>query len=169
MDRQAFRAALSDFATGVAIVTARHEGVNFGVTINSFNSVSLDPPLVLFSLGRNLASLPALQKAGHVSINLLSASQQSLSNQFARASGADKWEGVSFSEGLGGAPLISGSLAHFQCRTRAVHDGGDHQIFVAEVIEFDRPGAESEPLLFFRSRYSQLAGAPAWQPNGDVR
>ncbi len=133
------------------------DGVNYGVTINSFNSVSLDPPLVLFSLGRYLASLEAMTGATHVAINLLSRDQQHISRQFSRSTGAEKWQGVCYTEGAGGAPLLDGALAQFQCRKHAVHDGGDHVICVVEVLDFARSDAALDPLVFFRSNYAEIA------------
>src|SRR5688500_3356715 len=106
---QEFRAALGMFATGVTIVTARTpEGDVIGLTANSFNSVSLDPPLVLWSLAQAAASLPAFRAGSHYAINILAADQKPLAERFALR-GADRWKGVSFTEGMGGAPLLAGS------------------------------------------------------------
>src|SRR5512140_2417984 len=109
-----FRAALGMFATGVTIVTARTpDGQVIGLTANSFNSVSLDPPLVLWSLSKAAASLPAFRAGSHYAINILAADQKPLAERFA-VKGSDRWTGVSFTEGMGGAPLLAGAAATFE-------------------------------------------------------
>jgi flavin reductase (DIM6/NTAB) family NADH-FMN oxidoreductase RutF len=144
---QEFRTALGMFATGVTIVTARTtHGSVIGLTANSFNSVSLDPPLVLWSLAQAAASLPAFRGGSHYAINVLAADQKLLAERFA-LKGADRWAGVSFTEGMGGAPLLTGAAATFECFNRSRYDEGDHVIFVGEVERCSwRPGAS--PLLF---------------------
>jgi flavin reductase (DIM6/NTAB) family NADH-FMN oxidoreductase RutF len=144
---QEFRTALGMFATGVTIVTARTaQGSVIGLTANSFNSVSLDPPLVLWSLAQAAASLPAFRGTSHYAINVLAADQKPLAERFA-LKGADRWAGVSFTEGIAGAPLLTGAAATFECFNRSRYDEGDHVIFVGEVERCSwRPGAS--PLLF---------------------
>jgi len=144
---QEFRAALGMFATGVTIVTARTpDGKVIGLTANSFNSVSLDPPLVLWSLSQAAASLPAFRAGSHYAINVLAADQVALAERFA-LKGADRWAGVSFVEGACGAPLLAGAAATFECFNRSRYEEGDHVIFVGEVERCSwRPGAS--PLLF---------------------
>lgn len=157
MDAQRqLRFALGEFATGVCIITARsHGGERVGVTMNSFNSVSIDPPLVLFSVDRRAHSLPVFEDARGIAINVLARSQALLSNRFARTR-ADKWDGISFADGFGGAPLIDGALAYFECRPYAAHDGGDHRIFVVEVLRHTVGREGDMPLLFFRGHYREL-------------
>jgi flavin reductase (DIM6/NTAB) family NADH-FMN oxidoreductase RutF len=147
-----FRAALGMFATGVTIVTARTtDGLVVGLTANSFNSVSLDPPLVLWSLARAAASLPAFSAGSHYAINILAAEQKPLAERFARK-GVDRWAGVSFSEGMGGAPLLAGAAATFECFNRSRYEEGDHVIFVGEVERCSwRAGAS--PLLFHGGQF----------------
>lgn len=158
-DPRALRQALGHFATGIAVVTARGEDEeNIGMTMTSFNSVSLDPPLVLFSVARSAFSLPAMLAAKSYAINLLDDAQQHISDRFARAS-SDKWADVEHRPGLHGAPLIKDALAHFECAPYASHDGGDHVIFLARVIRFS--ASTGEPLIFFRGRYCRLASAGA--------
>src|SRR3954447_19209893 len=144
---QEFRAALGMFATGVTIVTARTpDGQVLGLTANSFNSVSLDPPLVLWSLATAAASLEAFRAGSHYAINILSAEQKTLAERFA-LKGADRWTGVEFTRGTGDAPLITGAVATFECFNRSRYEEGDHVIFVGEVERCTwRPGAT--PLLF---------------------
>jgi len=147
-----FRAALGMFATGVTIVTARSaDGQVIGLTANSFNSVSLEPPLVLWSLSRAAGSLPVFSTGSHYAINVLAADQKALAERFA-ARGADRFSGVTFDEGVGGAPLLHGAAATFECFNRSRYEEGDHVIFVGEVERCSwRAGAS--PLLFHGGRY----------------
>jgi len=147
-----FRAALGMFATGVTIVTARAEdGKVIGLTANSFNSVSLSPPLVLWSLSRAAASLPVFSTGSHYAINVLAAEQRLLAERFATR-GADRWSGVLFDEGAGGAPLLHDAAATFECFNRSRYEEGDHVIFVGEV-ERCHHRAGASPLLFHGGRY----------------
>jgi len=147
-----FRTALGMFATGVTIVTARTaEGALVGLTANSFNSVSLEPPLVLWSLSRTAASMPAFQAGSHYAINILGADQQALALRFA-AKGVDRFADVEFMEGVGGAPLLAGAAASFECFNRSRYDEGDHVIFVGEVERCThRPDAS--PLLYHGGKF----------------
>ena len=147
-----FRAALGMFATGVTIVTMRMEdGSPLGLTANSFNSVSLEPPLVLWSLSQRAASLAAFRAGTHYAINVLAADQRELAERFA-AKGVDRWQGVDCLPGAGGAPLIAGAAATFECFNRSRYDEGDHVIFVGEV-ERCSWRAEASPLLFHGGRF----------------
>jgi flavin reductase (DIM6/NTAB) family NADH-FMN oxidoreductase RutF len=158
IDAQAFRTALGCFATGITVVTAvSPSGELLGVTANSFNSVSLDPPLVLFSLHRAAYSLGAFAEGGHFAVNILREEQQELSVRFARPLG-DKWRGIEYEVWSTGAPILSGCLASFECRTRALYDGGDHVIFLGEVLRL-RSSGEGRPLLYFRGRYSGISSS----------
>lgn len=158
IDPRSFRDTLGCFATGVTIITSvAPDGELLGVTVNSFNSVSLTPPLVLWSLDRRSYSRPAFEAAGHFAINVLRDSQKHLSNTFARAL-VDKWSGVQYEVWDTGAPILSGCLANFECITRAVHDGGDHLIFVGEVKRMTRDPS-GQPLLYYRGEYCSLAEA----------
>lgn len=149
---QEFRAALGMFATGVTIVTARGaDGLIMGLTANSFNSVSLEPPLVLWSLSRAAASMAVFSAGSHYAINVLAADQKELAERFARR-GAERWAGVTFDAGAGGAPLLHGAAATFECFNRSRYEEGDHIIFVGEVERCThREGAS--PLLFHGGRY----------------
>ncbi|HEX2546650.1 MAG TPA: flavin reductase family protein [Ramlibacter sp.] len=149
---QEFRAALGMFATGVTIVTARtDDGQVVGLTANSFNSVSLLPPLVLWSLSRAAASMDVFSAGSHYAINILAADQKPLAERFARR-GVDRWSGVTFDEGAGGAPLLHGAAASFECFNRSRYEEGDHVIFVGEV-ERCTQRAGASPLLFHGGRY----------------
>ena len=141
-----FRNALGQFATGVTIVTTTDEDGNpVGVTASSFNSVSLDPPLVLWSLAKDARSMPAYQKSGGFNVHVLASHQSSLSNQFARPTG-DKFEGVDWTECENGFPLLPESAALFRCKTHYQYEGGDHIIFVGEVIDYQ---SHDLPVLVF--------------------
>lgn len=159
LDHAAYRQALGCFATGVTIITARNPtGDLAGVTANSFNSVSLDPPLVLWSLSLNSSSLLVFQEANHFAVNVLATDQTALSSRFAK-SAETKFDGIEFSDGAGGAPLLDGVSARFECRNEFRYYGGDHVIFVGRVVRFaqwDRP-----PLVFCHGRYQQISPLPA--------
>jgi flavin reductase (DIM6/NTAB) family NADH-FMN oxidoreductase RutF len=140
------------FATGVTIVTARSaDGSLVGLTANSFNSVSLAPPLVLWSLARGAGSMPALRTGSHYAVNILAASQKELAERFATKN-VDRWADVRFRTGIGGAPVLEGCAASFECFNRSRYDEGDHVIFVGEVERCaHQPGAA--PLLFHGGRF----------------
>ena len=140
------------FATGVTIVTARTPaGVLIGLTANSFNSVSLSPPLVLWSLSQSASSMSVLSSGSHYAINILAADQKELAERFASKS-ADRWKDVLFTEGACGAPLLSGAAASFECFNRSRYEEGDHVIFVGEVERCShRAGAA--PLLFHGGKF----------------
>lgn len=157
-DPRAFRNALGQFATGVTIITAKGlDGQYVGLTANSFNSVSLDPPLILWSLSLYSPSLAVFQGCTHYAVNLLAHDQVELSNRFARPA-SDKFSGLAFEEGAGGAPLLPGCCGHFECRNEAHHPGGDHIIFVGLVERFTRH--DRTPLLFHGGRYCTVADLP---------
>ena len=140
------------FATGVTIVTAQTPaGEMIGLTANSCNSVSLDPPLVLWSLSQGATSMAALSTGSHYAINILAADQKELAERFASRR-EDRWTDVPFTEGAGGAPLLSGAAATFECFNRSRYEEGDHVIFVGEVERCShRAGAA--PLLFHGGRF----------------
>jgi len=147
-----FRNALGAFTTGVTIVTTRDPaGHDVGLTVNSFNSVSLEPPLVLWSLARSSASLAAFVEAESFAVHILGARQEALSNRFARR-GSDKFAGLELARGHGGVPLLDGCAARFECRTAYRHEGGDHEIFVGEVLTFEH--FDEAPLVFQKGGYA---------------
>lgn len=150
------RNALGAFPTGIVIVTAWDgEAGALGMTMNSFTSVSLRPPLIMFSIDRRSAGLPAWLRVPGYAVNVLASGQEGLSNQFARAL-TDKWKDVAFRRGLHGAPLIADALASFECASHATFDGGDHVIFLARVEQFSCAD-DADPLVFHRGRYTALA------------
>lgn len=156
-DGTEFRRALGTFPTGVAIITTRGaDGSPVGLTCNSFSSVSLDPPLVLWSLRSASKTLAAFRGASGFAINVLAEDQSKLSGRFASSSIADKFEGVGHSTGYGGLPLIDDCLARFHCTTFAQHEAGDHVIFIGKVERFEH-GREEDPLVFYKGAYMMLA------------
>lgn len=148
--------ALGQFATGVAVATAANlDRMPVGVTISSFSSVSLEPPLVLFSLGRSLRSLPTFLDARLYGINVLHAGQIAIGQRFATR-GEDKWNGTELVESGALCPLIPGALLHLRCERYAIVEGGDHIIFITHVLDAVSNEAGS-PLLFWRGAFRDLA------------
>jgi flavin reductase (DIM6/NTAB) family NADH-FMN oxidoreductase RutF len=154
VDSAAFRQACGKFATGITIVTVMGpDGLPHGMTVNSFTSVSLEPPLVLVCIDRKAAILPKLQAARYFGINVLAEEQQALSTQFARR-GTDRFESVPWFAGELGVPLLDGALAHYECSVASVTEGGDHLIFIAEVQHLQC--FAGRPLLYYGSDYATL-------------
>jgi flavin reductase (DIM6/NTAB) family NADH-FMN oxidoreductase RutF len=147
---RALRAAFSQFATGVTIVTAIDaQGQPIGLTVSSFSSVSLAPPLVLWSLSHGSHSLEAFRQCSHYAIHVLSAQQMELAQRFATR-GVDRFAGLACQAGLGNAPLLADALATFECRNHRQHPEGDHTIFVGEVLRCTHR-ADAPALLYHRS------------------
>ena len=147
-----FRDVLSRFATGVTVVTAAGEAGPVGMTVQGFLSVSLTPPLVLFSAGRGARAWPTIEASGHFCVNLLGADQEWLSERMA-ARGGDRFRDVAWTPSpVTGSPLLAGGLGHVDCRTESVHDAGDHVLVVGRVLDLGATEAE-EALLYYRGRY----------------
>jgi len=164
-DPKDFRRALGNFATGVTIVTARApDGTNVGVTASSFNSLSMDPPLVLWSSIKETPSCKLFEEASHFAVNVLASDQMDMSNHFARQQD-DKFDGVEWEEGIGGAPIFPHCAGRFQCETYDKLDGGDHWIFVGRVLSFDDNGRS--PLCFHQGSYSMVFSHPETYPNAE--
>ena len=150
LDTAHFKAALSQFATGVTIITTRSaEGDFIGITVSSFNSVSLTPPLVLWSLSTQSASLPHFLANNHYVINVLSAEQKEVALQFSRPV-EDRFSGVDFQLSATGLPILTGAAAWFECQNRSRYPEGDHMIFVGEVLCCDDHA--QEPLIFHNGK-----------------
>ena len=155
-DPAEFRRALSCFATGVAVVTTLDESRRrIGMTISSFNSVSMDPPLILWSIAENAYSYATFMNAEYFAVNVLTMEQQGLSARFAQ-SGADKFAGLDCRVGLHGVPILPEYAACFECRTEHRHEGGDHRIIVGRVLRLE--DRESDPLIFYRGRFLRKGG-----------
>ena len=150
------RDVLGCYATGVAIISTRTgKGEHVAVTVNSFASLSLDPPLVLFSLGKKTNILTHFQQAQCFAVNILAHQQESLSNVFARPSSA-RWDTCTYSEGDNGCALFADVLAQLECSRYAEIDGGDHRTFFCQVTQMHL-GRAADPLLFYRGRYGTYA------------
>ncbi|HEN8802196.1 flavin reductase [Pseudomonas sp. CM25] len=157
-DPQAFRAALGTFTTGVTIITSQdQDGLPVGITANSFNSVSLNPPLVLWSLSKQARSLPVFSSGKHWNVHVLSIEQEKLSGRFA-TQGEDKFAEIELDNGISNAPLLQDCTARFQCRTAFQYEGGDHVIFVGEVLAFDH--SDRAPLAFQSGQYALATRKP---------
>lgn len=153
-DTRAFRRALGNFATGVTVVTASDpSGRQVGVTANSFNSVSLDPPLVLWSIDKRSSSHEVFEEASHFAVNVLAADQIDLSNNFARPKD-DRFAGIDYEKGVGGSPVLADCAARFHCEKYQQLDGGDHWILIGKVLAFDDLGRA--PLLYHQGAYSMV-------------
>ena len=157
-DGRAFRRCLGQFATGVAVVTARHDDKLLGMAINSFAAVSLSPALVLWSIRRESSSTPQFLQAGHFAVSVLADDQVQLSQMFGSGH-PQRFELAAWQAGLGGAPLLDGAIAHFECRCVTVHEGGDHRILIGEVERYAR--FEGAPLLFSQGHYGVAQEHPA--------
>lgn len=158
-DTLPLRQALGEYATGITVVTARGRGNNalegplVGLTVNSFASVSLDPPLVLWSLGIGSASRDAFCSASHFAVNILAADQMDLSKRFSQPH-TDRFAGIDWKVGTGGTALLPGCCAWLECRTETQYEGGDHIIFIGRVEQFRR--GTTAPLVFHRGSYTEL-------------
>jgi flavin reductase (DIM6/NTAB) family NADH-FMN oxidoreductase RutF len=158
IDPRDFRRALGTYATGVTVITAMAaDGKPVGLTCNSFASVSLNPPLVLWSLVTFSPSMSVFQNADYFAVNVLGTSQRHLAMQFSRPAD-DKFAGVMWTPGLGDAPLLADTVASFQCRSVARYYGGDHIIFLGAVESYTYN--HGEPLLFARGGFGQFVSGP---------
>ena len=154
VSKELFRKVLGHFATGVTVVTMRHHsGKPWGLTVNSFTSVSLDPPLILVCVDRGTESHQAIAAVNYFAVNFLSERQQELSCRFASRS-PERFSEVSYSDGTHGCPLITGCLGFVECRKVTSHTHGDHTIIIGEVVE--AKAADGNPLLFYRGSYTRL-------------
>lgn len=152
-----FREALGHYASGITVISSLDAGEPIGFTCQSFYSVSMNPPLVSFSVKSSSFSYPRIRRAGRFAVNILSAEQESISNLFARQ-GADKWKDVPWQASPLGNPIIPGSLGWLDCEIHAEHKAGDHLIVIGEVKALNvKEAAPSRPLLYFRGQYRDIA------------
>lgn len=153
-DRRTLRDAFGSFATGVTIVTtAGPNGVDIGLTANSFSSVSLEPPMVLWSLARTSSNIDAFRNSGHFAVHILSADQETLSARFA-SKVLDRFEGLALDRGPDAIPMLQDCMASFACKLAYQYEGGDHVIFVGEIVDFSH--SARKPLVFHGGRYGML-------------
>ena len=154
IDEAGFRKAMSCFASGVTVVTTEAGGVPFGMTVSAFTSLSLAPPLVLICIEKSARIHEAIPKAERFAVNILRAGQETVSNTFASRI-EDRFDGLRVREGKLKIPILEDSLAIVECRLHASLPGGDHTIYVGEVVAAEI--SEGEPLLYFRSAYGTIA------------
>lgn len=154
IDAGGFKKAMSRWASGVTVVTAEHNGVRHGITVSAFSSLSLDPPLVLICIGKSAPAHDTIRKGERFVVNLLAESQEALSNRFA-SKVDDRFEGVAVRTGNLGVPVIEGCLAAIECRLHETLPGGDHTIFVGEVVHADI--TDGAPLVYFQGAYRKMA------------
>lgn len=154
IEQDTFRRVLGHFASGVTVVTVAHENTLHGITVSSFASLSLHPPLVLICIDKLVGSHATLQAAGHFAVNILAEDGEDLSRHFASRE-PDKFKGIAYQPGSNGDPLLDKALATIECRITQQADGGDHTIFMGEVLAAaTKPG---KPLIYYRSGYHELA------------
>lgn len=165
LDDRLFRRCLGQYGTGIAIITTEDEGRRAAVTVNSFTSVSLDPPLVLWSIAHTSRSRELFSSSGRFAVNILSAKQMDVSRHFSSKL-EDKFADAAWAPGAFGAPLLDGCLAHFECETYSLVDGGDHTIIIGLVKRASR--FEGEPLLFSQGQYSIADSHPAASPTPEA-
>jgi flavin reductase (DIM6/NTAB) family NADH-FMN oxidoreductase RutF len=149
------RRAMSRFATGVAVVTAARGRELHGMTVNSLTSVSLDPPLLLVSIARSLASFQHFKACKAFAVHLLGNDQREISRRFATR-GENKWAGIAVQTGLQGLPLLPDRLGVFECALHATYDGGDHEILLGRIVRYS-VAPDIAPLVFFKGAYRSIA------------
>ena len=160
LSQKSFRRALGSFSTGIVVVTARKaSGDPRAITVNAFTSVSLDPPLVLYCLGKSAFHFKVFAEATSFAINVLSADQQALSNRFAGEI-EDDLADLSTRSLLTGSPILPGALTALDCTTETQHDAGDHLITIGRVCAIEETGDVSEPLIYFQGGYRGLRPLP---------
>jgi len=153
IDDAQFKHALSHFASGITIVTTEHEGTDYGLTVASFASLSLSPPLVLVCISKSSSSHEPIVESGKFGVSILASDQEAVSGRFA-SRGGDKFAGLDVRRGTLGIPLIGNALATLECRVTNQVVGGDHSIFIGEVV--DTQTREGAPLLYFRAAYREM-------------
>ncbi len=156
IDPRQFRDTLGHYASGVTVVTGMEDDQPVGFTCQSFYSVSVDPPLISFSVMKSSTTYPRIAASGRFAVNVLAHDQDTVSSQFARK-GTDKWAGISWTPTAAGNPVIDGTLMWVDCDAWAEYDAGDHLIIVGRVVELSPPEWHTrEPLLFFKGAYRHL-------------
>jgi 3-hydroxy-9,10-secoandrosta-1,3,5(10)-triene-9,17-dione monooxygenase reductase component len=152
-DQARFREVLGHFATGITIVTATDEGQPVGFSCQSFAALSLDPPMVILAPAKSSTSWPRIARAGSFCVNILGEHQEAVCRAFA-VSGGDKFDGVDWTPGVTGSPLIDGSLATVECTLGAIYEGGDHELVTGHVVDMEI--GKGSPLIFYRSGFGRF-------------
>ncbi|GIP49095.1 monooxygenase [Paenibacillus sp. J53TS2] len=162
MDPMVWRNTMGQFATGVTVITTLdQEGNPLGMTANAFTSLSLDPPMVLICVDRHSATLTELAATGKYCVNILEKSQESISRQFAKKGGNEKFLGIAYHAGETGLPVLEGCLTSVECVVEDVLEGGDHLVLLGRGLHIHTPEGAAEPLLFYRGKYAALDKAGA--------
>lgn len=157
MDPIVWRNTMGQFASGVTIITTiDNEGNPLGMTANAFTSLSLDPPMVLICVDNNSTTLTHLTESGKYCVNILAASQEQVSRQFAKKGSSEKFEGIAYYSGDIGVPVLEGTLTSVECEVTAIVDGGDHKILLGKGVKIHQAVGETEPLIFYRGKYNKL-------------
>lgn len=160
LDQRIFREVMGHFPTGVVVVTARDGEERAAMTLQSFQSLSLDPQLVLLSVAKTSTSWPTIQRVGSFAVTVLAEDQSALARQFSRR-GVDKFAGVAVTPSPAlGHPVPEGAVATIECRIRDIHEGGDHDIVVAEVAALELGPRHEHPLIFFASGFASIGSDP---------
>jgi flavin reductase (DIM6/NTAB) family NADH-FMN oxidoreductase RutF len=155
IEKNELRRIMGHFATGVTVITTiSNDGAIYGLTANAFMSVSLEPPLLLISVDKKAESYPYFEQSKVFTINILRDHQEALSRRFA-VSGGNKFDGVAYHRGGNSAPILDETLAHVECRLYAAYDGGDHTLYLGEILEAET--REGKPLLFYRGGYRAIS------------
>lgn len=158
-DTRAYRSALGNFATGVAVATTLSaDAARIGITVNSFTSVSLTPPLILISVGQSNLSFPQFQRCRHFAVNVLSVDQRAIAQRFA-VKAEDKWRDIAVRAGAFGSPILDDALAVFECKVERRNKAGDHTILLGRIVGF-HSRTHGEPLIFYRGAYESLSDRP---------
>jgi flavin reductase (DIM6/NTAB) family NADH-FMN oxidoreductase RutF len=155
IDDARFKEAMSRFASGVTVVTAEHEGALYGMTVASFASLSLHPPLVIICIEKSVKTHEAIRAAGRFGVSILASTQADVSGKFA-SKADDKFSGVNIRRGENGLPLIDGAICTLECRVHEQFAGGDHSIFVGEVLDA-QTASDGAPLVYYRSAYREIS------------
>jgi flavin reductase (DIM6/NTAB) family NADH-FMN oxidoreductase RutF len=159
IDDAHFKEAMSRFASGVTVVTTEHDGTQYGMTVASFASLAIHPPLVIICVAKAAKSHDAIRASGQFGVSILASTQEALSGKFASKS-EDKFAGVEIRRGASGLPLIEGAICTLECRVHDQFPGGDHSIFVGEVIDaqtLSTQAGEGAPLVYYRSAYRAIS------------
>jgi flavin reductase (DIM6/NTAB) family NADH-FMN oxidoreductase RutF len=152
-DQARFREVLGHFATGITIVTATDEGEPVGFSCQSFAALSLEPPMVILAPAKSSTSWPRIARAGSFCVNILGEHQEAVCRAFA-VSGGNKFDGVDWTPGVTGSPLIDGSLATVECTLGAIYEGGDHELVTGHVVDMEI--GKGSPLIFYRSGFGRF-------------
>jgi flavin reductase (DIM6/NTAB) family NADH-FMN oxidoreductase RutF len=157
IDQREYRNAVGCFATGVTVITTLDGGGGrIGITANSFSSLSLDPPLVLFCVDAKINSFEAFESCEYFNVNVLAENQMELSNTFARSSD-DKWGGIEHGYGDNGSPVLENAIAVLECEKHAMYEGGDHMIMVGKVTKLTYEANDCRPLIYFKGSYANIS------------